>query len=422
MNKPSFAHLCGMRRVIIFILLLFTKSVWSQTGTTAPISDTLKFNRYMQIALLPVVGYNPSTGFLVGVAATQTWFMGRKETTRMSSAQIAGLYTSKNQKMFTLKSNAYLKDDSWDLIGDWRLFFSSAPTFGLGTGPQSAKPVAEGVEYETGQFSAPIPDEQMMLFNYIRIHEIFLKRYKNHLYFGLGYHLDYHFGIDDKLLDTSTTAGHLPVLTSHYLYSNLNQFSDKAYTLSGVSLNALFDSRDNAVNPYKGRYAHISYKINPTQLGSNQSSTQLWIEYRDYLNLDKARPRHLLAFWTFANLVTSGRLPYMDLPAQGWDQYGRSGRAYIQGRFRGNQLLYGETEYRFPLQRNNETWGGVIFVNATTASNDAAGIGLFKYVDPAAGIGLRFMMKKESRVNITCDYGVGKYGSSGFFFNLNETF
>ena len=66
--------------------------------------------------------------------------------------------------------------------------------------------------------------------------------------------------------------------------------------------------------------------------------------------------------------------------------------------------------------------GAVAFVNATTATNEQQDIKLFKYVDLGYGIGLRFMMNKTSRTNVTIDYAWGAYGAHGLFINVNETF
>lgn len=137
---------------------------------------------------------------------------------------------------------------------------------------------------------------------------------------------------------------------------------------------------------------------------------------------NKARPRHMIGFWTYGWFVTSGDVPYLDLPAVGWDQFGRSGRAYTQGRFRGEDLWYGETEYRFPLQKENETFGGVVFINATSASSRLNDIDLFQYVDLAYGAGLRIMINKKSRTNLNLDFAWGKYGAQGFYLGLNEVF
>jgi hypothetical protein len=84
--------------------------------------------------------------------------------------------------------------------------------------------------------------------------------------------------------------------------------------------------------------------------------------------------------------------------------------------------MYFESEYRFPLLKNSELLGGVVFVNGTTATNQSAGIHLFEYLDTAFGIGLRVMVNKTSRANLNLDYAWGKYGAQGFYFGINEAF
>jgi hypothetical protein len=109
----------------------------------------------------------------------------------------------------------------------------------------------------------------------------------------------------------------------------------------------------------------------------------------------------------------------MALPAIGWDTYNRSGRGYIQGRFRGLNMVYNEAEYRFPIS-NSGLFGGVLFVNATTASNYFNK--LFASTAFACGGGLRMQLDKRARTNITVDIGIGQDMSSGIYFNLQETF
>lgn len=369
---------------------------------------------------LPVIAYNPTNGLMYGVAPGASWFMGDKSNTSISSGLGSVIYTTNKQLILTAKTNVFLDGDSWNLMGDWRYFITSQPTYGLGTGPNSNKAVGTGIEWDDNQFSAKIETAQMMEFNFVRFHETVLKRYQDsRLFLGVGYHLDIHSDIKDNLLDTEADP---PVLTSHYLYQTAKGFSLNDYTTSGISFNILYDSRDNAINPYSGRYALLNLRVNPDFLGSDQSSSLLWAEYRDYIHLNKERPRHLLGFWSYGWFVTSGNVPYLDLPAVGWDQFGNSGRAYTQGRLRGEDLWYGETEYRFPLQKNKETLGGVIFVNATSASNRLNDIDLFKYLDYGYGAGLRVMINKKSRTNLTLDYAWGKYGAKGFYLGLNEKF
>lgn len=404
-----------MKKILIIIFLGLGPYSNAQDSTDK--SD--KKQKNLKIIPLPVIGASPTTGFLFGIAPGAYWTMGDPSNTSLSSALGSAVYTTNKQILFTAKANTFFAGDRWNMLTDIRYFITSQPTYGLGTGPQSAKPVGTGFADYTDNPYQPISDAQMMEFDYFRFHNTVSKRYKDSRFFtGIGYHFDYHYKIKDNLLDLNANP---QVVTSHYAYSTNNEINPNKYTSSGISLNILYDSRDNMVNPYKGRYAFANIRVSPEFLGSTKSSSVLWLEYRDYLHLSKSRPRHLIGFWTYGWFVTSGKVPYLDLPAVGWDQFGRSGRAYTQGRFRGQDIVYNEIEYRVPLQKNKETLGAVVFVNGTTASN-GGNINLFKYYDLGYGAGLRVMINKKSRANLSLDYAFGKYGAQGFYLGLNEAF
>ena len=410
-----------LKTLLSLLLILSTSILVAQEK-----SDELKKGK-VYFSPIPIIAVNPTFGVLYGLAASTSMFMGDPSDTRMSTSLGTMTYSTKKQLMFTFKSNVYLSKDAWIMLGDWRYFDTSQPTYGLGTGPQSVKlATGTGIEYKDGMFSEAVPDAQLMEFKYTRFHETALKKLKTNFYAGLGYHLDIHSSINDNLLNLDTIGGNTPVITSHYAYSKKHDYNPESYTLSGVSFNLMYDSRDNAANTYKGRYAIITYRYNPTFLGSDQNSSSLWVEYRDYFSLSKKdQPSHMLAFWAYGNFQTSGNLPYLDLPALGWDQFGRSGRAYTQGRFRGENVMYSELEYRAHLlgtKNNPDFMGAVAFVNATTASNYDADIHLFDYLNLGYGVGLRFMMSKATRTNLTLDYAWGAYGAHGMFLSVNETF
>jgi len=405
-----------MRTIILSLLLIQVSFSYAQDSLQVEEKKEKKF-RFLP---LPAVGMSPTTGWMLGIAPGAYWMLGDPSNTSPSSALGTVLFTQNKQLLITAKATTFFSGDQWNMLTDLRYFVNSQPTYGLGTGPQSAKPVGNGgIDFSDDPFQ-PIETAQMMEFSYLRMHNTVMKRYQETRFFmGLGYHLDYHYKINDQLLNLDTIP---PVVTSHYGYSILKDIDPEKYILSGVSLNFLFDSRDNAVNPYSGRYAYANIRINPTFLGSTKGSSMLWLEYRDYFHLSKDRPRHLIGFWTYGWFQTSGTLPYMDLPAVGWDQFGRSGRAYTQGRFRGQDLIYTELEWRVPLQREKDTFGAVVFINGTTATNRDANISLYEYLDIGYGLGLRVMIMKKSRANLALDYAWGKYGAQGFYFGLNEVF
>ena len=389
-------------------------------------SDTIHLKKgESSIIPLPIVGANPTVGVLFGVALSANAMLGDYETTHMSTSVSTINYSTNNQLLMFVKTNIYTPDDKWILLGDWRYFDSSQPTFGLGTGPQSTKLVSNSYEYIDGMFTKGITTDQMLEFNYIKLSEIVLKKVKKSFYAGIGYHLDYHYNIKDNLLKLDTIGGTQPQITSHYSYSVYYGFNPEEYSLSGLSLNFVYDSRDNAANPYKGRYSLVSYRMNPTFLGSTQNSTSLWLEYRDYFSVSKKRARDLIAVWLWSDLQITGHRPYMDLGAIGWDQFGKSGRGYTQGRFRGSNIVYSEVEYRahvWGTKKSPELFGAVVFANATTASNKPGNIHLFQYINYAYGLGIRIMLQKEARINVTIDYAWGQYGAQGIFINANEVF
>ncbi len=170
--------------------------------------------------------------------------------------------------------------------------------------------------------------------------------------------IDDDFKINDESLSLDSPVN----ITSHYEYSKDFGFDTAHYSANGLSAVIMHDSRDNPIDAYSGNYFNMAFRVNPLAFGSSQASTMLYYEYRTYFGLSKSIPRNVLAFWIWGVSVTSGHMPYLELPAITWDTYNRSGRGYIQGRFRGNNMAYGESEFRFRLSKN-DLFGGVVFVN-----------------------------------------------------------
>jgi hypothetical protein len=123
----------------------------------------------------------------------------------------------------------------------------------------------------------------------------------------------------------------------------------------------------------------------------------------------------------FADLAEDGVAPYFDLPSTGSDTYGRSGRGYPEGHFRGQRLAFTEIEYRGTLLGNG-LLGMVAFVNATTVADRPSGQRLFDHVAPGGGAGLRLLINKRSRTNLAFDIGFGEKGNKGVYLAVQEAF
>jgi hypothetical protein len=391
----------------LFLVITFQVSAQSDSLFFKP----NKFNQF-KVVPLPAIGSNPANGWLFGLAPSATWYMGDPATTKMSNLVGNFLYTTKKQWIFSSRSNIYLNENKLILIGDWRYFITSQPTYGLG----SSTPNELALNPSLG---GSLWGEQQMDFRLLRFYEAALKRIGDtKFYLGIGYHLDIH----SKIENYAESIPDFNPIFSHDAYNSFKGFDLNRYTLSGFSLNWVMENRDVAVSPYEKNFAWVQYKINPTFLGSDQSSSMLMLDYRHYINLSEKRKRNLIALWGFGNFVLSGNVPYMSLPSITWDMFGRTGRGYAQGRFRGESMVYGEAEWRFPLQQNKETFGGTVFVNAASFSSKTTNESLFNKINPGYGVGLRVMINKQNRTTISADYGFGQKGNSGFYLNVNESF
>ena len=401
----GYGNVCADGRCEPYLDRTDITNVFSGAHEKAPASQPFK----LYPSIIPAIGYNPALGFLIGVVGKFAMYLGDPAETTISNASVLVLLTSKSQLVLQLGSTVMTGGDEWELQGDWRLLLYNQDTFGLGTGTPL---VASGFSIDGWGNTQPIAGAQPMKFDLLRFHETALKKAWGHLYVGGGYRIDRYFSIVDESLNLS---GSPPVVTSHYAYSAYYGFNPADYTVSGVSADILFDSRDSTINPYNGFYAHLFVGGFPTWLGSSQGSTMAGADLRAYVGLSDDVPRNVLAFWILSTGVTSGHQPYLALPSIGWDAAGTTGRGYIQGRYRGTSVVYAEAEWRFRVT-DNGLFGGAVFANAETFSRPAfsystvnePATSLFQYVKPAAGFGARILMSKESRTNLRVDFAWGQ--------------
>lgn len=367
--------------------------------------------RKLYLPILPIIGYAPANGFILGAGIAPGILLDSAHHTHISSGLANVQLTSKRQLNFNFRHNVYLSHDRWIFQGDWRVLLFSQSTYGLGILDLPGAFSLNGINVEDGETG-----EQPMRFTYIRLYETAFTRIKNRWYGGFGFAMDAHSKIKDERLDLISEP---PFYTSHYLYSNLRQFSYEKYMTNGFIIKLLHDNRDNSINSYRGIYFDAGFRFNQTWLGSDKSSSQLLLELRNYQRLGKGY--NCIAFWFIGQFLTSGKIPYLALPSIGWDTYNRSGRGYIQGRFRGENMVYGETEYRYKISQNG-LLGGVIFINTISVDNPLADQQLFEKFALGYGAGLRIKMSKETRTNICIDFAMGQNGSAGLYFGLQEAF
>ncbi|MCI4442219.1 MAG: BamA/TamA family outer membrane protein [Lentimicrobium sp.] len=369
-------------------------------------SMVLKPKKHNFFLIIPIIGSQPATGFSYGFV-TQYTFKGKKVEDKYSSVNLGATYTEKHQLLINVKNSVMLNNNKIFFSGDWRYYIFSQSNYGLGTDiiPPS---------YRDQDFDLTALEEPMD-YNYLKFHQTASWEIKNNYYVGAGVHLDWFTSIIDKNLDVANGQ-----LTNHYTYSQKYGYNEKEYFVNGLSLNLLYDSRDNQINTNHGMFANINYRFNPALNKNQHASNVLFMEYRYFLPLSKYNEQHVFSVWATGQFVTVGNVPYLNLPSIGWDQRSRSGKGYTQGLFRGQKMVYFETEYRFPISCN-QLISGTVFANFTTASDKDRGIRLFEYVQPAVGVGLRILIDKATRTNLVFNYALGRH-SKAFYLNAGESF
>ncbi len=339
------------------------------------------------ISFIPGILYSLSTGVAVSVNANAA-FKPLNEHSNISNVFANVNYTQNKQVITQVVTNLWTNNNEYNINSNWSYLKYPQKDFGLGG--YSSENLVDDLDY-----------------SYIRLYQSVLKKIGYDFYMGPGFQLDYHWNIRD------TSTVNKPV-------NGASQYGlPKKTNAAGFVWNLLYDTRKNITNPIPGSsLVNIIYRNNETWLGSDVHSQSLLIDMRRYFRLSQNND-NVIACWSYNSFTLQGRPPYLDLPSTAWDTYNNTGRGYVQSRFRGNQMLYLESEYRFNITEN-KFLGGVLFTNAESFSETPGG--QFKTVAPGYGAGLRVKFNKHSNTNVAIDYAFGKGGSRGLFMNLGEMF
>lgn len=345
----------------------------------------------------PFISGNSSNGFGLGAAGNAAFYAGDPETTKISAAVPSFSLTTKGKIFLYLQGSYYSKDNEWHVDADNRLNLTSETTYGLGTS------TVPGTGVNTR-------------YDHFRIYDTAYRQMFPGLYLGAGFLFNARTGIKP------VTAGDPAWPESPFVtYSEQNGFKLTSQNSAGFSVNGLYDTRDNFITPSRGFYANGNYRFFFKGFLGGASAWQEFVgDLRTYTRLGGS-DRHILAFWLYGDFVTRGTAPYFDLPATSMDTYGHTGRGYLIGRFRGEEMAYGEIEYRWTITRNG-LFGMVAFLNTETLSNKQTGERLFNSFATGHGLGLRLRFDKKSKTNLTADFGWGKDGSFGFYLGVQEAY
>lgn len=332
--------------------------------------DTVQ-NKRIKVLPVPTFGYTPETSTYIGAVALFTIDFYQDGLTRTSNTKIEFSYTWNRQLILETQWNYFFREEKWFTRGD--IHFSKYPDLYYGIGAKT--PDENELKFESNRV---ITDMDM------------LRRIKKDVFAGVGL----------RYLNYSNLS----------FYDSINPFPELRNSSNfGIKLIYLKDSRNNILNPSKGRYLEL---LNTHNFGSDYYSL-VGFDFRRYYEM-KYNNEHVLAARFYTTFIL-GTPAFYDYSLIGGDKYVRG---YFYGRYRDQNFSTLQLEYRCHLfwRIGLAGFGGISMIYNSIGDIDE---NTFK---PNGGIGLRILVDKSENTNLRIDYAVGANGQNGIYFTFGESF
>jgi outer membrane protein assembly factor BamA len=135
------------------------------------------------------------------------------------------------------------------------------------------------------------------------------------------------------------------------------------------------------------------------------------LELKQYLNFIE---NQVLACQMYGGFV-AGTAPFQYRQRFGGEKLMRG---YLEGRFLDNDYVLAQAEYRFPVWWR---FGMVVFGGLGQVSSSPSALSLAEF-KTSIGVGVRYAISPEEKLNIRVDFGFGQDGNSGFYLTAAEAF
>lgn len=296
---------------------------------------------------------------------------------RPSNIWVSAVVTQRKQFQLETKPDVYWSSEKYHLFGT--VGFKLYPNKYYGIGNTTTSDMEENYTSRS-----------------LEINLDFLRQIRDELSIGLRYALDT-YTITKYDPEGELIKGEVP--------------GSEGGTSSGLGFVINWDSRNNIFFPSKGCFHQLTSVYAASFLGSDFEYFSLTADSRKYIAL---HPSHILAFQAYFELKT-GSPSFRRLALLGGEE---RMRGYFRGRYRDNNMMVLQMEYRvLPVW-----WriGLVGFFSVGDVSDKANHFNIhsFKY---AGGFGIRYIWNREDNLNIRIDFAWGK-DTTGFYITLKEAF
>jgi hypothetical protein len=327
------------------------------------------------VVVVPIPISNPTVGTGLAVVVMPFYHLGPDSP--LSNTAIAAGYTSSGSWAVGAAQTTRLRGDRMRIDGQLAYIDLHYRFFGKGTAAGSA-----------GQ-SVPIEQKATAFVPELLFHV------GGRAFLGLRYRL--------VRVETSLDSSDVP--------PSLQPIGGLTTTItsSGIGPVAVFDTRDNEMNPASGWLADFRGNFAEQSFGSDASYQTFTLGANHYARLGPG----VLALRAFI-CGASDHTPLFDLCLYG---SGSDLRGYEIGRYRDRAMFATQAEYRFPL---GGRFGAVAFAGTGKVAPAFGDMGTVVWL-PSVGVGLRWLASPKARVNLSFDVARGRDETSGYIY-VKEAF
>ncbi len=375
------------KKYLLLPLLLFCTAQWvfSQQPDSAKADSLSKFDatnqkmeKLFKIIPVPLYSYSTEAGHTFGLAKFNLIDLSKLDTVSAASRISEVLtFSTEGRINFSVATDLNWHNGRYMVIG--YINYKKQPEYMLGIGNDVSIDDVEKVSTTRFKFV-----------NYFMVQVV-----KN-LYIGLGVDLTNYTNIETDS-------------TSFLIEDNVSGLDGG--TSTGLGFAAIYDSRDNRYNAYKGAMIAFKTMTFPSWMGNPYLYSSYTLDARKYFN---PWLKHVIAIQATTELRT-GDVPFYELAMMGGED---KMRGYYKGALRDKVLVDGQLEYRMPVWKmlGLTTWVGTGRVANSYSDLSFDGFWL------SYGLGLRIRVDTKHNTNLRLDWGFGPNGVNGFYINFAEAF
>ena len=354
------------KNIPLFLLGIFLIAQIGFASIQDEPNEEAKKTKKTRFAAIPIPNYNEASGFGLGLVLSLYYPVDKDdEISPPSSTTFFGYYAANKTNVLGVAQKFYLKEDNYRIM---LAFARASINFQF-----YDENISGGfIDYNTGSRFAMIKGEIQVL---------------NDFYLGLKYRYS-----------RSRTMFDIPV-----------EYDPPENNYSGLGPIVSYDTRDNITYPFSGCLIELESLFNHSFFGSDQDYTIFQLSLNRYLTL---KENHILAVRLHAKIGV-GDVPFEEQAIMA----GTDLRGYTSGKYRADQKYTFQAEYRWTFAKKI---GMVAFAGFGYIADKISEIQL-KDILPSAGVGIRYMMIPEYRINIGVDFAVGK-DDTAFYFRITEAF